>query len=312
MRMLSFTYETSLRLSAPVTDHSFVLRCLPRDTAGQKVLSAELITAPRIPLVEQIDGFGNRLMVGFCPQAHEVFDFFASGLVMVDSEDVAPREAHPMFLLPSEYAAADDAMKAYAASALEQAGLSEAVENPESVLARVQVLTEAVYNHFEYQPGATDTATTAAEAFAQSRGVCQDYAHVLIALCRACGIPAQYANGLMEGEGATHAWVQVHDGVHWRGVDPTHNRMTDDSYLLFSTGRDFLDCPIERGVFRGSAEQTQLVSASVGEGSGTALERMTRKAGANDSVATAVSSHIEGVALPNDAPTVPSGKWGCQ
>lgn len=312
MRMLSFTYETSLRLSAPVTDHSFVLRCLPRNTAGQKVLSAELITSPRIPLIEQTDGFGNRLMVGFCPQAHEVFDFFASGLVMVDSEEVAPREAHPMFLLPSEYATANEDMKAFAADVLERAGFVGEPMGAEDVLARVQALTDAVYNHFEYQPGATDTATTAAEAFAQSRGVCQDYAHVLIALCRSCGIPAQYANGLMEGEGATHAWVQVHDGIRWRGVDPTHDRMTDDSYLLFSTGRDFQDCPIERGVFRGSAKQTQLVTASVGEGSGTALERMTRNAGAADVVASAVSSDIKGVALPEDAPLPPTGKWGCQ
>lgn len=308
--MLSFTYETSLRLSAPVTDHSFVLRCLPRNTAGQKVLSAELVTSPRIPMTEQVDGFGNRLMVGFCPQAHEVFDFFASGLVMVDSEDVAPREAHPMFLLPSEYASASDEMKAFAKDVLAKAGFEGEAASCADVTARVQTLCEAVYNLFEYQPGATDTATTAAEAFAQRRGVCQDYAHVLIALCRACGIHAQYANGLMEGEGATHAWVQYHDGQCWRGVDPTHNRFTDDSYLLFSTGRDFLDCPIERGVFRGSAEQTQLVSASVGEGSGTALERMTRMAGADSAVATAVSASAESIdgALVGEA----EPEWGMQ
>ena len=258
MRILSFVFETSLAFSEPVTDHSFVLRCLPKDSATQKVLSANLHTNPRVALDEQVDGFGNLLRLGYCPSAHDAFDFFATGLVMIDrtaSDQAEPAQA--LYLQPSAYTQPSDAMRAFAR---EVDGAPRGVD----AWARALALMNAVYRAFEYAPGTTDTATRAAEAFDLKRGVCQDFSHVLIALCRAQGIYARYANGLMEGEGATHAWVEVHDGLCWRGLDPTHNRPVDDAYLQFSTGRDFSDCPIERGVFRGDAQQKQTVNATVG------------------------------------------------
>ncbi|WP_165052686.1 MULTISPECIES: transglutaminase family protein [unclassified Adlercreutzia] len=350
MRMLSYVFETSLAFSEPVTDHSFVLRCLPKSTNTQKVMESQVFTRPRIPLSEQIDGFGNRIVVGYCPSAHESFDFYATGLAMVEPDDAGPTPAHPMFLQATKLTMPSDALRAlakeesqaagwsakgnaerYAASIAEDSLGAEATwarENvsretsgtpdedvaakapdeevaaetsarddlaglpgkdviegslvevgaapvsPEDVAADAgyastwalaQRLCTRVFDSFEYAPGATDTTTTAAEAYEAGRGVCQDYAHVLIALCRALGIPARYVTGLMVGEGATHAWVEVHDGERWRGLDPTHNCVVDDRYMLFATGRDFEDCPIERGMFRGKAEQTQKVSASLGD-----------------------------------------------
>ena len=67
----------------------------------------------------------------------------------------------------------------------------------------------------------------------------------------------------MLGEGATHAWVEVFDGQLWHGIDPTNDRLVDDGYIAFSHGRDFSDCPIEVGVFRGGARQSQSVAVSV-------------------------------------------------
>lgn len=256
MRMLSYVFETSLSFSEPVTDHSFVLRCLPKSTNTQKVMESQVFTHPRIPLTEQVDGFGNRIIVGYCPEAHESFNFYATGLAMVEPQDAGPTPAHPMYLPATALTMPDDALRALAAQ--------ESVEDGD-VWGAVQRLSTRVYESFEYVPGATDTTTTAAEAFAKGQGVCQDYAHVLIALCRIKGIPARYVTGLMVGEGATHAWVEAHDGERWRGIDPTHNRVVDDRYMLFATGRDFEDCPIERGVFRGNAEQTQEVTASLGD-----------------------------------------------
>lgn len=287
MRMLSYVFETQLTFSEPVTDHSFVLRCLPKSTNTQKVMESQVFTHPRIPLAEQVDGFGNRIVVGYCPEAHESFNFYATGLAMVEPEDAGPTPAHPMFLQVTKLTAPSEALRAAAeeeaaafgwpvgAGAASAAGVragaagagsdADANAGERPVWRLAQRLSSRVFNSFEYAPGSTDTTTTAAEAFASGRGVCQDYAHVLIALCRVLEIPARYVTGLMAGEGATHAWVEVHDGERWRGVDPTHNCVADDRYMLFATGRDFEDCPIERGMFRGNAEQTQKVSASLGD-----------------------------------------------
>ncbi len=294
MRILTYVFETALRFSEPVADHSFVLRCLPKSTNTQKVMESQLFTFPRLTLSEQVDGFGNRIVSGYCPQRHKSFDFYATGQAMVSNELAGPTPAHPVFLQPSALTVPDDALRALAREVLGERGEGKRGAAPAAGVSRetggmgnasgatdvagaptdagdsargawedAVALMAAVHAQFAYEPGATSTATTAAAALALGRGVCQDYAHVLIALCRCAGIPARYVTGLMVGEGATHAWVEVHDGVRWRGADPTHDRAVDDRYLLFATGRDFGDCPIERGVFRGSAAQTQAVSASL-------------------------------------------------
>ena len=116
-----------------------------------------------------------------------------------------------------------------------------------------------------YTPGVTGVSTTAAQAFALGQGVCQDYAHVYLALARLCGLSARYVNGLPEGEGASHAWCEVWlDGV-WTGIDPTRSRWADEGYIRFGIGRDFTDCPMERGVFVGAANQCQTVFMQVSQ-----------------------------------------------
>ena len=101
------------------------------------------------------------------------------------------------------------------------------------------------------------TKPTAGEAFALGCGVCQDYAHILIALCRAKGIAARYVAGMIFGEGATHAWVEIYDNGIWHGLDPTQNKRIDDGYIKLAQGRDSRDCQLNRGVFCGTAIQQQ-------------------------------------------------------
>ena len=132
-----------------------------------------------------------------------------------------------------------------------------------NALEKAKVLCAKVHDHFTYTPGETNVMTTAGEAYAAGKGVCQDYAHVLIALCRMAGMPARYVSGLFVGEGASHAWAEIWMDGLWYGIDPTHNRLTDETYLKLCTGRDYSDCPIERGVFSGWAEQTQKVFTKV-------------------------------------------------
>ena len=125
------------------------------------------------------------------------------------------------------------------------------------------VKMDCLFRDFSYVPGKTDIHTTAAQAWAGRQGVCQDYAHIFVTLCRLAGYPARYVAGMMVGEGATHAWAEVYiDGV-WMGFDPTHNRLTDDTYIKLSHGRDFGDCTIDRGCFKGFASQRQNIYVKV-------------------------------------------------
>lgn len=109
------------------------------------------------------------------------------------------------------------------------------------------------HQSIEYSVGATGLETTASHVLSQRKGVCQDFAHVLIALCRASGIAARYVSGYNVGEGAMHAWVETLCGDEWISFDPTHNRRTRDDCVFVACGRDFRDVSPVRGSFRGNA-----------------------------------------------------------
>lgn len=117
----------------------------------------------------------------------------------------------------------------------------------------------------KYVPGTTNIQTTASQAFRQGTGVCQDYAHIYLAMARLLGYPARYMSGMMLGEGATHAWVEAAVDGKWIGIDPANDCLVDDRYICFAHGRDYADCPVERGIFLGAASQSQEVLVSVWE-----------------------------------------------
>jgi transglutaminase-like putative cysteine protease len=127
-----------------------------------------------------------------------------------------------------------------------------------------------VHDHFVYEWGVTNVETTAAEAWAAARGVCQDYAHCMTALCRLSGLPARYVSGHLLGDGGTHAWVEVlvqdPDGaVRAVPFDPTHDRRAGPRYVTVAVGRDYADVPPTSGTFDGPApgELTTLKRAAV-------------------------------------------------
>ena len=268
MRILSYTFETTIEFSAPVRDHDFVLRCMPRTRPGkQTVLDAHVMIAPNGPLAKQADGFGNVLRIGRARAAHTSFSFASSGMVLVNGEvgadavDPSDSRVHPLFLQPSKLAAADAGLASFAESVRYsvEADARFAGEPGGDAWEIAKALSHTLHARMKYETGVTNVGTTASEAFALGSGVCQDYSQVLVAACRSVGIPARYVNGLMVGEGATHAWVEVHDGSGWRGLDPTNDRIVDDCYITFCHGRDFSDIPIEQGVFKGDALQEQTV-----------------------------------------------------
>ncbi|MGN1098049.1 MAG: transglutaminase family protein, partial [Clostridia bacterium] len=200
------------------------------------------------------DSFGNRVEMGYMPDLHSVFAYRVSGTAYIDSEGSEGGGYRPFYKYPSRYTEAGTDIKKL------NSGLVLPKENP---LKAADMIMRAVNGAVCYQKGVTSTSTTAEEALTGGRGVCQDYAHIMLALLRLNGIPCRYAAGMMEGEGESHAWTEVFCDGAWHGFDPTNNRLIDDGYIKITHGRDFGDCSLDRGVFYGKAEQTQIVEVVV-------------------------------------------------
>ena len=104
------------------------------------------------------------------------------------------------------------------------------------------------------------------EVLEQGRGVCQDFAHVMLGLCRCAKIPAEYVSGYLatEAASATHAWVEVYvPGIGWRALDPTHNRQIDSTYIKLGNGRDYHDVSPVTGYYKGTLEHKMIVQVKI-------------------------------------------------
>lgn len=246
-------------MDAPVSGHHFALRCIPESDERQQILSLQADIKPYDFLSSSRDAWGNWLIYGSCREPLEQFTVNIEGTAQTGRSDGVPETA-PNRMIPFRHAtpltAADESLTAFAGSLrLPQA---EAREQAICVM-------HAVHEKMYYRSGSTSVYTTAAEAFAAGSGVCQDYAHVMLAVLRAQGIPARYAVGMLSGEGESHAWVEVLSGNRWYGFDPTNDVPVMDQHIKFSHGRDYLDCRINRGIFRGTAGQETKVSVMVSE-----------------------------------------------
>jgi hypothetical protein len=212
------------------------------------------------------DSFGNTLLSGSIREAHRHFVIDTAGEIAFTGDYVIPdAEPNPLYRYPSRFTVPDSKIRILFTAAANCTGgdgdtSAKCKGDPGATVAKC---TAVVHEALLYTPGATGIYTTAAEALALGKGVCQDYAHLLIALLRLAKIPARYVAGLTPGEGQTHAWVEWHDGTAWKAVDPTRNRDYPDcaGYIKLSHGRDYEDCSVERGVFTGVA--TQLLNANV-------------------------------------------------
>ena len=134
-------------------------------------------------------------------------------------------------------------------------------------------IMEFIYENYEYCVSTTTVATHANEVLQNKRGVCQDFAHAAIALCRCLGIPARYVSGYfydatrdqsMRGAGASHAWLEVMvKGYGWFGLDPTNNRVVDETYVILGSGRDYEDVAPVTGTYFGPSPESLQVSVEV-------------------------------------------------
>ena len=130
-----------------------------------------------------------------------------------------------------------------------------------SVYGQALALMSWVHREFRYETGVTNVNTHLEEAFAMRRGVCQDFSHVMLGLCRAVGLPARYASGYLYngprdtlvGAQASHAWTEVYlPAAGWIGFDPTNNTLADERYVKIAVGRDYEDVAPVRGNYHGT------------------------------------------------------------
>jgi len=141
-----------------------------------------------------------------------------------------------------------------------------------AVFDQANALMEWIHREFRYEPGATSVNTHLVEAFEMRRGVCQDFTHVMLGMCRAVGIPARYASGYLYngprdslvGAQASHAWAEVYlPAAGWIGFDPTNNTLADERYVKISVGRDYEDVAPVRGNYHGTGHCRMEVQVEV-------------------------------------------------
>jgi transglutaminase-like putative cysteine protease len=200
------------------------------------------------------DAAGNIVTRSRVPQVADGIEFVIEAVVERSGPDTDIRlpvsVLHgPRLLRPTRLTAADATIDRIAAALADN-----------DPLATAERFCAYVHDAITYEYGVTTVDTTGAEALALGRGVCQDSAHAMIALCRAAGLPARYVSGHLLGEGGTHAWVEVvvadAEGARAVAFDPCNGRRAGRAYLTVATGRDYTDVAPTSGTYRGAAGGT--------------------------------------------------------
>ena len=263
MRKVKFSYRMELQFSQPVWQHCFSLLAFPMRLPEQQIGGFRWSLQPEAGLQFHQDYFGNTVGTGRFDAPHSSFQYEMSGVAWLGQQRRRAEACLPLYRYPSAACSVTVPMQEFLLETMQKPAQPLQVQT--QPLQNAVQLMEALYHRFRYQAGSTMISTTAGEAFAQGCGVCQDYAQILITLCRASGIAARYVAGIIPGEGESHAWVEVYDNGLWHGLDPTQNKMVDDGYLKLAQGRDYMDCRLNRGVFCGRAVQQQNVNVSLEE-----------------------------------------------
>jgi transglutaminase-like putative cysteine protease len=278
--LLRLTHRTEYRYPVPSRDSHNEVRLMPTTDAAQRCREFRLRTEPAVNVhaYEEPGGtvhhFGiraphDRLVI--LAEA-TVETFLANPFEGLDLMDASwefyadPRTAadYTEFLVPSPYVSAHPAAAALAAEVRTQAD--------GTIVGFLLSLNRTVNERFEYDPDATHVHSTLEEVVQLQAGVCQDFAHLMLACARSQGIPSRYVSGYlytgddaaMRGDQATHAWLEclLPDG-RWLSLDPTNNLLADDRYIRVHTGRDYSEVAPTRGVYVGLAAESLEVSVRV-------------------------------------------------
>lgn len=291
---LQITHETLYDYAPAVETAQHLAYLQPLNAPHQQLLSHAVQIDPKPAQFKQTtDVFGNGRCFFSLECAHAVLKVVAHSVVCTTSRALPPslitweetrdwlayQSGQPFdpaseFLFPSPFCPRHAEFEAYAAPSFGP-GVG--------VLAGAQSLMTRIYDDFTYKSQSTQINTPAREALANRQGVCQDFAHIMIACLRVLGIAARYVSGYLltqpppgtvklQGSDASHAWVAVYvpdlpDGERWCDLDPTNNRAgwhsPGEDYVTLATGRDFSDVSPIRGVIHGGASHTLTVGVTV-------------------------------------------------
>ena len=280
-------HTTSFAYESPVSETVMELRMRPATGGPQRCLQFEVEVQPRARIFAYCDFLGNWVHHFDIPRRHPQLLIVARAQVQLDAPAPLP-EALPgdawmavgewsargdewHFRQPSHFAAWTPALLDFAASI----GVSS--RSNADPLTTVRATMSAIHGGFEYVPNSTRVDSPIDVALESRQGVCQDFAHLMIAALRHLGLPARYVSGYMApnimGDGpdpssiATHAWVEVMlPELGWTGFDPTHNMEAGVRHVRVAIGRDYADVPPTRGTFKGKSATTLSVSVEVTPG----------------------------------------------
>jgi transglutaminase-like putative cysteine protease len=281
--LLEIIHNTRFDYSSPVRESVMELWMQPRADANQRLVSFDLSTDPPARYFAYADWLGNMVYHFDAPGAHESLAIRAASVVETRAPPPLPdavasdewdrlggewvRERYWDFLQPSRFVEDTDHLSRFITEL--------ALERGADPLESLKRLNDVMYDVFDYTPGFTAADSPIDAALAHRKGVCQDFAHIMLAVARRWGVPARYVSGyLYHGSGtkerstpdATHAWVECFlPSVGWIGFDPTNDMLASERHVAAAVGRDYGDVPPTRGVYKGDAESALSVAVLVHE-----------------------------------------------
>ncbi|ADV84070.1 transglutaminase family protein [Terriglobus saanensis] len=280
---------TKFVYSNAVSESIMETRMHPRSDASQRCLTFHLSVSPRCRVFSYRDHLGNHIHHFDIPVAHEQLVIVAESLVEMDEIIMVPSFLAPdawaevdamvqegdfwEMLLPSEFTASTPA--------LEELANKLDIRRRDDPLMVLHDLNEKLYKYFDYVPKSTKVDSPIDVALENKAGVCQDFAHVMIALVRSrLRIPCRYVSGYLfhsnekdrSVNSATHAWVEaLVPQFGWVGFDPTNWLIASDRHIRTAIGRDYADVPPTHGIFRGRAASELTVAVRVSPSEGAPL-----------------------------------------
>ncbi len=265
--LIEVSHRTIYRYEQPIAYSIQSLRMTPKSRDGQQVLSWMIDAGSEATLSAGRDGFGNIDHLLVIDRPHDALELTVQGVV--ECEDRAGVVKARTGDLPLGYYLRDTQQTGFAEN------MSDLVEpfEEKAHLDQLHTLMHRVRDRVDYEVGASDAATTAEQAVAQGRGVCQDHAHVFLACARRLGIPARYVSGYLcanpdevQDYEAAHAWAEAFvNGLGWVGFDVANRICPNDAYVRIAAGLDYGQAAPIRGVRRGGGEEEMQVNVRIAD-----------------------------------------------
>ena len=274
---VSLGHTTRLEYSEDVAEGVTEARLGPLSDSDQHWLQFDLRAAPNASSNRYVDGFGNATHLITVSVPHNYLEIVARSTVDTLLTDPIRQPDGPISPLTAAEQAdyLSPSLLVPVVQDLEFLASSFRPASEVETFDAVRSMMEFVYHQFEYATEVTSVSTTVQELLTHRRGVCQDFAHVLIGMCRSLGVPARYVSGYIvndprragteatRGWQASHAWVEAHTPTHgWRGFDPTNNLLASEHHIKMAIGRDYRDVAPTRGTYRGRASEALSVQVA--------------------------------------------------